>query len=213
MGWRPDPSSSLGSRPSAGRRHAARGSAGRSGRPIMTRLNLCAARLECRRGQVLSECGQPARVLKQLLGQLVRSISNREELAEVRVDGEARHERIEVGVRLDLCGVDTELTSPDEASLLTLLDDSVEEAAEHVDPKAISYACQAGMVGEWLSEVVVQIPTDTQSVSSEFHELTLGTKTLKGHDELQLEEANRVDRGPDTRRVTVRNKSTHERQI
>ena len=169
--------------------------------------------MECRRGQVLSACSQPARVLKQLLGQLIRSISNCEELAEVRVDGEARHERIEGGVRLDLCGVDIELTSPDKASLLILLDDSVEEAAEHVDPKAISYACQAGMVGEWLSEVVAQIPTDTQSVSSEFHELTLGTKPLEEHDELPLEEDDRVDRGPATRRVAVHNEAAHERQV
>jgi hypothetical protein len=46
---------------------------------------------------------------------------------------EAGHERVDVGVGVDLGGIEEEFAPPDEAGLLTEVNDSLEEALEDVN--------------------------------------------------------------------------------
>jgi hypothetical protein len=76
-----------------------------------------------------------------------------EQLAEVRLDREARGDRIERRVRLDLGGVEVQLLAPDQPGLAALLDDRLEEAAEDGQAVAPPDPGQAGVVGQLLIQV------------------------------------------------------------
>ena len=52
------------------------------------------------------------------------------------------------------------------------------------------------MIGQGLGQAVPQIPTQTEAVCRDPHELALGAQPLEKEDKLQLEEDDRVDGGP-----------------
>jgi len=60
---------------------------------------------------------------------------------------------------------------------------------------------EAGVVGQRLEQVVAQVPAQGQAVRDYPHQLALGADVLEEHDELELEEDDRVDRRPATVRV------------
>ena len=109
---------------------------------------------------------------------------------------EARDEGVEVGVGLDLGGVEVELPAPDQARLLAQIDDLLEEALEDVDAQPLPDAGQAGVVGQVLVEGVAEVPAVGQVEAGRLDELALGADALEEHDQLQLEEDDRVDGGP-----------------
>src|SRR5215207_11628687 len=102
--------------------------------------------------------------------------------------GEARRDRLQRGIRLDLGGVEVELFAPHKAGFYALLHDLLEEAAEDSKPVAIPDPGEAGVVGHGLVEVVPQIPADAQTVCCDLHQLPLGADALKEHHQLQPEE-------------------------
>ena len=78
---------------------------------------------------------------------------------------------------------------------------SPRRSAEDLQPVALPDAGQAGVVGERLGQVVAEVPAQAEPVGDHPHELALGAQPLEEQDQLQLEEDDRVDRGPpDVRR-------------
>ena len=92
---------------------------------------------------------------------------------------EARDQRVEVGVGLDLGRVDVELPAPDQARLLAQIDDLLEEALEDVDAKPLPDAGQAGVVGQVLVEGVAEVPAVGQVQAGRLDELALGADALR----------------------------------
>jgi hypothetical protein len=71
----------------------------------------------------------------------------------VRFDREARRDRVQGGVGLDLGGVEVQLLAPDQPGLLALLDDRLEEATEGSQAVALPNPGQARVVRQRLGEV------------------------------------------------------------
>ena len=109
---------------------------------------------------------------------------------------ETGHKRIQIGVSSDFGGIDVELPPPDQAGLLTEVDDLLEEALEEVDTKPLSDAGQAGVIRQRLIQGVAEIPAMGKIETRRFDELPLGADALEEHHQLQLEEDHRIDRGP-----------------
>jgi hypothetical protein len=73
-----------------------------------------------------------------------------EQLAEMGLDCEARRDRVQGGVGLDLGGVEVQLLAPDQPGLAALLRDRLEEAAEYGQAIALPNPGQARVIGERL---------------------------------------------------------------
>ncbi len=144
------------------------------------------------------------------LGDLVR-----EQIGDMglRLVIEARDERIEGGVRLDLGGVDEELFAPDQPCLLARIHHLLEEALEDVDAQALPDAGQAGVVGKVLAEGVAEIPAVRQVEAGGFDQLAFGADALEEHHELELEEDDRIDARPAALGIQVAHPVAHEAQI
>ena len=117
---------------------------------------------------------------------------------------EARDERVGIRIGPDPGGVEVELPTPDQARFLAEVDDLLEEALEDVDARALPDAGQAGVVGQRLIEGVAQIPAMGQVEAGGLDQLALGADPLEEHDQLQLEEDDRVDGGPTAVGVAAR---------
>ena len=109
---------------------------------------------------------------------------------------EARHERIEIGVRFDFGRVDVELTTANQARFLAQADHLLEEALEDVDPKPLPDAGQAGVVRQLLVEGVAQIPTVGEIEAGRLDQFALGADPFKEHHQLELDEDDRVNGRP-----------------
>ena len=66
-----------------------------------------------------------------------------------------------------------ELLPPDQTTLTTPVNDRLKEAPEDLDAVTFPNAGQAGMVGQWLVQVVAQRGAYTQTVSSDAFKLAL----------------------------------------
>jgi hypothetical protein len=71
----------------------------------------------------------------------------REEVREMRFNGEAGLERSERRIGRDLGGVDVQLLPPDQSRRKARFDDRLEEAAEDVEAVALADAAQTRVVG------------------------------------------------------------------
>ena len=109
---------------------------------------------------------------------------------------EAWHKRRDAGVGLDLRGIDVELATPHQPRLLAQIDDLLEEALEDVDTEPLPDARQAGVIRQVLVEGIAQIPAVGQVQAGRLDELSFGADAFEEHDELQLEEDDRIDAGP-----------------
>jgi hypothetical protein len=105
-----------------------------------------------------------------------------------RFHGKARRQRIDRRVGEHMGGIEVEFAPPDQAGLLTLLDNSIEEAAKHFHPVARADARQARMVGQRFIQIEPQVPAHTQAVGSMTQQLAFRANPLKEHDQLELEE-------------------------
>src|SRR5687768_8184681 len=126
---------------------------------------------------------------------------------------EPRHQRIEIGVGPHLGGIEEQLLAPDEPRLLAELDDLLEEALEDREAEPLPNAGQAGVVRERLIEPVTEVPAVGEMQTRGRDQLPLGAEALEEHDELQLEEDHRVDRGPTPSRIAVLHPLADEPEI
>src|SRR4029453_8041017 len=69
----------------------------------------------------------------------------------------------------------------------------LEEAAEHGQAVALPNPGQAGMVGQFLVQVVAQEPPDAPSIGRAPYQLPLGAESLEEHHQLELEVDSRID--------------------
>ena len=106
----------------------------------------------------------------------------------MRLDGKSRQHLVAIGIRLHQCAIGIELLPPDQTTLTTPVNDRLKEAPEDLDAVTFPNAGHAGMVGQWLVQVVAQIPAYTQTVSSDALKLALRTHAFEEHDQLELEE-------------------------
>src|SRR5262245_12408167 len=110
---------------------------------------------------------------------------------EMRLDGEARDDRVERCVRLDPGGIDVEFLAPDEPRGDAVFDDRGEEAPEPLEAEAIADARQAGMVGQRLGQVIADAAlrapaAQAKAVTDDTHQLALGADTLEAHHQLEF---------------------------
>src|SRR5215203_1980731 len=111
------------------------------------------------------------------------------------LDGKSWQHLIAIGIRLHQRAIGVELLPPHQTSLATLLNDGLKEAPEAVDAVTLTNAGHTRMIGEGLVEVVPDIPAHTQPIRSNPLKLPFRAHALKEHDQLELEEHHRVDRG------------------
>jgi hypothetical protein len=146
---------------------------------------------------------------------LLRGEFVRKEVSDVslRFVIEAGDQRRDADVGLNLRRIEVELPAPDQAGVLTEVDDLLEEALEEVDAQPLPDAGQAGVVRQLFAEGVAEIPAVGQVETGRFDELALGADALEEHDELELEEDHRVDRGTAAFGIQVAYPLTNKGQI
>src|SRR5262249_34915393 len=132
-----------------------------------------------------------------------RLVGITKEPLEMRFYRKPRQHLVPIGIRLDQGGIGIQLLAPDQAIMLTAVDNCLEEAAEDGDEVAVTNAGQAGVVGQSFVEIVAQIPSHAEAVGTDVFQLSLGSNTLKDHDKLELEEDDGIDGWATERRITV----------
>ncbi len=106
-----------------------------------------------------------------------------------------------------------EFLSPDQPDLLAQVGDMLEKPLEDVDPEPLPDAGQAGVVRQVLVERVAEVPAVGEVETRGRDELALGADPLEEHDELQLEEDDRVDARSAPLGVVLSNPLADEAQI
>ncbi len=88
----------------------------------------------------------------------------------MRLDGKARFDQFHRSVRLPFGRVHRELFAPDQSCLLALVDDGLKEATEELDARALMNRRETRMVGQRLIQMVANVPTHAEPVSSKLHQ-------------------------------------------
>jgi len=131
----------------------------------------------------------------------------------VRLDGKPWLKRIDCGIGRDISRIDGQLLPPRQARRDALLDDDLEEAAEHDQPVSLAKARQARVIGQRLGQGVAHVPAQAQPVRCHAHKLTFRAQSLKEKDQLELEEDDRVDRRSPDPSVGVTDQIPNEGKI
>jgi hypothetical protein len=119
----------------------------------------------------------------------------------------------EGGVGSNLGGVEEEFLAPEQPRLLTQRDDVLEEPLEDWQAQPPPNAGQTGVVGQRFVERIAEVPAVSEVEASSVHQAPLGAEALEEHDELELEEHDRVDRRPAAFRIAVRHPLAHKRKV
>ena len=106
---------------------------------------------------------------------------------------EPGHQAIQVGIGPHLGRVEEQLLAPDQAGRLAQLDDLLEEALEDLDAQTRPDPGQAGVVGQRLVQGVAEVPAMGQVQAGQLDQLALRADPLEEHDQLELEEDDRID--------------------
>ena len=106
---------------------------------------------------------------------------------------EARHERAGVGISPDSCCIEGEFTAPYQSGFLTEINDALEELRKDIDPEPLPDARQTGVVGKRLVEGITQVSAVGEVEAGGLDEFSFQANPLEEHDELQLEEHDRID--------------------
>jgi hypothetical protein len=125
----------------------------------------------------------PVRIARPVLPVAVLLL--REELGEVRLNGEAGLQGVQRRIGGDLRGVDIQFLAPHQPGGEALLHDQLEETPEHVESIPLPDAAQTGVVGERLGQIVAEIPAQAEPIGDHLHELTFGAQPFEEEDELQ----------------------------
>ena len=138
-----------------------------------------------------------------------------EEFIDVLLDPEveARDQRIETGVGAHLRRIEDQFLAPDQSGCLTHIDDPFEEPVEDLHTQAIPDAAQAGMLGQRLIQVIAQIPAVRQIQASHLDQSPFRADPLEEHDELELEEDDRIDGRPTDGLIAAVGELAHEAEI
>jgi len=96
-----------------------------------------------------------------------------------------------------------QLLAPHQVGFLTEVHDAFEEALEHRDPEPLPDTGQAGVIRQRLVEGVPEVPAMGEIEGGGLNGLALGADPFEEHDELELEEHERVDRGTAALGVTI----------
>lgn len=122
-------------------------------------------------------------------------------------------EAVHVGVGPDLGRVEEQLLAAHQPRVRAPPDHLLEEPPEDRETETVARARQVGVVGQRLVQVVPEVPAHREAVGRHAHELPLAPQPLEEHDELQLEEDHRVDRGAAARGVQRAHQISHEREV
>src|SRR6266700_5711646 len=124
-----------------------------------------------------------------------------------------RRERISGSIGPHLGGIDVDFFAPDQARLLALLDNGFKEATEDLNHIARAYLRQAGMIRQWFSQVIAEVPQDAESISRMPHEQSFGADILKEHHELQFEKHDGINRRAADHSIGLLHQFAHEREV
>src|SRR5262245_13733270 len=69
------------------------------------------------------------------------------------------------------------------------------------------------MLGQWLIQVVAQVPAMGQIQAGHLHQLPFGANALEEHDELELEEDHWIDGRPPGGLVVAADELAHEAEV
>jgi hypothetical protein len=109
--------------------------------------------------------------------------------------------------------VNIQFLAPNQSGLLTLVDDGLEEATEHLHAIARANARQAGMIGKWLIQIVAHIPTHAQPILCMRHQQTFGANALEKHHQLEFEKDDGINGRTTTACIRLLNKLADKRQV
>src|SRR6266446_1178148 len=136
-----------------------------------------------------------------------------EESSQMFLDRKARLDRLHRGIGIHFGSVNIELFSPDQLLLLALLHNGLKEATEDIDSIALTNTGQTGMIGQWLAQIVSDVPSDAEPICCVPHQLPFGAYPLEEHHELQLEEDDGINRGTTTTCIGLMHKLADKRKI
>src|SRR5260370_41133599 len=94
------------------------------------------------------------------------------------------------------CRICVQPFSPDQPSLLPLVDNRLKKAAKHPDSIACANTRQTRMIRERFVQIVAKIPSYAEAISGLTHELSFRTHTFKKQNQLELEKHDWIDGGP-----------------
>jgi hypothetical protein len=129
------------------------------------------------------------------------------------LDSKAGSQRISGSIGGHFRPIEIEFFAPDESCLLAQLHNLFKETAKDLDPRAFTDACQTGMVGERLVQIIPEVPSDAESISGMAHQEAFGTYPLEEHHELQFEEHDGVNRGATCASTGLLDKFAHKRKV
>ena len=87
---------------------------------------------------------------------------------------------------------------------------ALEEVSKPLGAPTLPNARQRGVVRQRLVQVIAEVPSDAEAVRGHSGELPLGADALEEHDQLQLEEHDRVNTRAAERRIAVGHQVAHE---
>jgi hypothetical protein len=102
---------------------------------------------------------------------------------------------------------------PDQTHVLAQVNDLLEEALEDADAEPLPNAGQTGVVGQRLVQRVPDVPAVAKVEAGRLDQLPLGADAFEEHDQLQLEEDDRVDGGPASLGIQLPRPVPDKRQI
>jgi hypothetical protein len=126
---------------------------------------------------------------------------------------EPGHQAIQVGIGPDLGRVEEQLLAPDQTGRLAQLDDLLEETLEDLDAETSPDPGQAGVIGQRLVQGVAEVPAMGQVHAGQLDQLALRADPLEEHDQLELEEDDRIDARPPAFLIGAARQVTDERQV
>jgi hypothetical protein len=96
---------------------------------------------------------------------------------------------------------------------LTLFHNLLKEAAKDFDPIALTDTGETRVIGQWLTQIIAQVPQNAEPISRMTHQLPFGAYSFKKHDELQLEEDDGINGGTTILGIALLHKLTNECQV
>src|SRR5258708_3373605 len=124
-----------------------------------------------------------------------------------------RRERIQIGIGVHLSGIKVQFFAPHQLSLLTLFNDRVKEAPEHLHSIALTYAGEAGMVGKRLTQIIAKVPEKAEPICRMPHQLPFRAYPLKKQDKLELEEHDWINGRTASTSIGLVHEFTDEREV
>ena len=108
----------------------------------------------------------------------------------------ARHETLDCRIRPYLRAIEVKFLAPDQSGLETPFDNLFKELLEHTQSIARANFAETAVIGHGFIQIVTQVPTMGKVNVDHLHELSLGAKAFKEHDQLQFKEDDWINGRP-----------------